>query len=112
LLITNNGTSLSTVPPGNFQDLVGDVYSGGSSIYPFAGTTLLLWTGNGQPTAQQCQYLATNQGTPEQGVNVVSGSVVCAVMAEGPIAIMDVVSLNMANSTTETRTTVWDLPGS
>jgi len=112
LLLTNNGTSLSTVPPGNIQGFIGDVYTGYSTVSPFAGTTLVLWTDNGQPTAQQCQYLATTQGNPGQTVNVVPGSVVCAVTAEGPIAIIHVISVDMANATIETRTTVWDLPGS
>jgi hypothetical protein len=110
LLITNNGTSLSTVPPSNDQEIVGDVYASYSSIEPFAGTTLLLWTENAQPTAQQCQYLAQTQGNPGQGVNVVPGSIVCAVTAEGPIAIINVTSLDDVNATIETRTTVWDLP--
>lgn len=112
LLITNNGTSLSTVPPGNNEDVIGDIYSGDSGFYPFAGTTLVLWTANTQPTAQQCQYLATTQGTTGQGVNVVPGSVVCAVTAEGPIAIIRVTSLDATDYTIETSTTVWDLPGS
>jgi hypothetical protein len=112
LLITNNGTSLSTVPPGNNEEAVGDIYSGDPGFYPFAGTTLVLWTANTQPTTKQCQYLATTQGTTGQGVNVVPGSVVCAVTAEGPIAIIRVTSLDATDSTIETRTTVWDLPGS
>jgi hypothetical protein len=112
LLITNDGTSLSNVPPGNNEAVVGDIYTGGSGFYPFSGTTLVLWTVNGPPTAQQCQYLGTTQGDPGQGVNVVPGSVVCAVTSEGPIAIMHVISIDLANSTIETMTTVWDLPGS
>jgi hypothetical protein len=112
LLITNDGTSLSTVPPGNNEDVVGDIYSGGTSFNPFAGTTLVLWTANAKPSAQQCQYLATTQGMPGQGVNVVPGSVVCIVTAEGPIAIIRVTSLDAADNTIETRATVWDLPGS
>src|SRR6266702_2904978 len=43
LLITNDGTSLTSVPPGNYQNVVGDIYGGDSSIAPFAGTTLVLW---------------------------------------------------------------------
>lgn len=111
LLITNDGTSLSSVPPGNNEAVVGDIYTGGPGFYPFSGTTLVLWTANGPPTAQQCQYLGTTQGDPGQGVNVVPGSVVCAVTSEGPIAIMHVISIDLANSTVETMTTVWDLPG-
>lgn len=112
LLITSNGTSLSTSPPGNVQGFIGDVYGGGDAIYPFAGTTLLLWTGNGQPTAQQCQELAVTQGNEGQGVSVVPGSVICAITAEGPVATIQVLSTDVANATTETRTTIWDLPGS
>lgn len=78
LLLTNNATSLSSVPPGNNEEVVGDVYVGGNSIEPFAGTILALWTNSGRPTAEQCSNLTTNQGAPEQGVNVVPGSVVCA----------------------------------
>jgi hypothetical protein len=112
LLVTNDGTSLSTVPPGNNENVVGDIYSGDSGFYPFAGTTLVLWTASTQPTAEQCQYLATTQGANGQGINVVPGSIVCAVTGEGPIAIIRVTSLDAADSTIETRTTVWDLPGS
>lgn len=112
LLLTNDGTSLATVPPGNNQQVVGDVYVGGYGIYPFAGTILAIWTNSGQPTAQQCWNLTTTQGNPGQGVNVVPGSVVCAATSEGPIAIINVTSVNTAASTIETRTTVWDLPGS
>jgi hypothetical protein len=112
LLITNNGTSLSTSPPGSVQGFVGDVYGGGDGIYPFGGTTLLLWAGKGQPTPQQCQELAVTQGNPGQGISVVPGSVVCAITAEGPVAIIQVISTNAANYTIETRTTIWDLPGS
>jgi hypothetical protein len=112
LLLTNNGTSLTNVPPGNDEQVVGDVYVGGNSIEPFAGTILALWTSSGRPTAQQCSNLTTTQGAPEQGVNVVPGSVVCAATSEGPIAIIDVISFNVTASTIETRTTVWDLPGS
>jgi hypothetical protein len=110
LLVTNNGTSLSNVPPGNYEDIVGDIYSGDSGIFPMADTTLLLWTSGGQPTPQQCQYLSTTQGDPGQGVNVVPGSVVCAVMAGQTIAIMKVKAIDSASSTIETRTTIWDLP--
>jgi hypothetical protein len=111
LLITNNGTSLTNVPPGNYQDIVGDIYSGGSGISPF-DANLVLWTSNGQPTAQQCQYLSTTQGDPGQSVNVVPGSVVCAMMTGGIVAIIKIISINSADSTIETRTTVWDLPSS
>lgn len=112
LLLTNNGTLLTSVPPGNNQQVVGDVYVGGGNIEPFSGTVLALWTNNGQPTAQQCWNLTTTQGTPMQGVNVVPGSVVCAATNEGPIAVINVISLNTQASTIETRTTIWDLPGS
>jgi hypothetical protein len=112
LLVTNDGTSLSSVPPGNPEGVVGDIYAAGSGFSPFSGTTLVLWTAIAQPTAQQCQYLATTQGNPGQGVNVVPGSVVCAVTSEGQIAIMRVISINAANYAIETKTTVWDLPGS
>jgi hypothetical protein len=112
LLITNAGTSLSNVPPGNNAGVVGDIYTGDSGFNPFSGTTLVLWTAKEQPTAQQCQYLATTQGDPGQGVNVVPGSVVCAVTSEGPVAIMRVTSIDAANYDIDTRTTVWDLPGS
>jgi len=111
LLITNGGTSLTNVPPGNYQNVVGDIYGGDSSIAPFAGTTLALWTSNKRPTAQQCQYLTTTQADPGQSVQVVPGSVVCAVISGGIIAIMRVISVNSADSTIETRTIVWDLPG-
>lgn len=111
LLLTNNGTSLSTVPPGNDQQIVGDVYVGGESIEPFAGTVLALWTSSGQPTAEQCEDLVITQGNPGQGVNVSPGSVVCATTGEGPIAIIYVVSLDIDATTIETRTTVWDSPG-
>jgi hypothetical protein len=114
LVISNNGTLLSSVPPvsdtHNTSD-VSDVYSGGNSIQPFAGTTLALWASGGRPTAQQCSNLVTTQADGS-GVNVVAGSVVCAVTAEGPIAIIDVTSFNSDSSSIETSTTVWDLPGS
>jgi hypothetical protein len=110
LLITNDGTSLSSVPPGNGEGTVGDIYVGGSGFSPFAGTTLVLWRSSTSPTPQQCKYLAVTQGDPGQSVNVVSGSVVCAVTSEGPIAIMRVMSVDLPNYTIETKTTVWDLP--
>jgi hypothetical protein len=110
LLVTGNGTSLSNVPPGNYQDVVGDVYSGDSSIYPFAGTTLLPWISNRQPTAQQCQYLSTTQGDPGQSVQVVPGSMICAVMTGETVAIIKVMSIDPTGSTVETSTTVWNLP--
>jgi len=112
LLVTNNGTSLSNVPPGNYKDVVGDIYSGNSGILPMADTILLLWTSGGQPTPQQCQYLSTTQGDPGQGVNVVPGSVVCAVVADQTIAIMKVKAIDPASATIETRTTIWNLPAS
>jgi hypothetical protein len=111
LLLTNNGTDLSSVPPGNQTSTVGDVYVSGG-ISPFAGTVLVLWTRQSQPTAQQCKNLATTQGEPGQAVNVVPGSVVCAITAEGPVAIIRVESIDQGALTIETRTTVWDLPGS
>jgi hypothetical protein len=112
LLLTNDGTSLASVPPGNNQDVVGDVYAGGYVIEPFAGTTLVIWANGGQPTAQQCSNLTATQGNAGQSVSVVPGSVVCAATSEGPIAIIDVESINAADLTIETRTTVWDLAGS
>ena len=81
-------------------------------FYPFSGTTLVLWTAKEQPTAKQCQYLATTQGDPGQGINVVPGSVVCAVTSEGPVAIMRVTSIDATKNDIDTRTTVWDLAGS
>jgi hypothetical protein len=112
LLLTNDGTSLASVPPGNNQEIVGDVYVGGYAIEPFAGTTLVIWGNGGQPIARQCSNLAVTLGNPGQGVSVVPGSVVCAATSEGPIAIINVESINVADSTIETRTTVWDLPAS
>jgi hypothetical protein len=113
LVISNDGTLLSGVPPisdTSNASTVGDVYSGGNSIQPFAGTTLALWTSGGQPTAQQCANLVTTQADGS-GVNVVPGSVVCVVTGEGPIAIIDVTSFSSDGISIETKTTVWDLPG-
>jgi hypothetical protein len=62
LWITNGGTDLTTDPPlSNAQSSgdpsIGQIYSSGDSISPFAQTPRAVWTSSGQPTASQCRYL-------------------------------------------------------
>jgi len=118
LLITNDGTDLTSVPP--VSDAKNDttglavVYSEGNGIAPLWGTQLAVWSGNSMPTPQQCVSLDTSQSSGAD-VPVAVGSMVCALIANGPsgpLAIIHVTGINESNLTIETQTSLYTLSGS
>ncbi|HXC85255.1 MAG TPA: hypothetical protein VNV62_25720 [Trebonia sp.] len=118
LLITNDGTDLTSVPPvsdaKNDTTGIAVVYSVGNGIAPLWGTQLAVWKGNSMPTPQQCISLDTSQSSGGD-VLVAVGSTVCALIANGPagpLAIIHITGIDESNITTETQTSLYTLSGS
>jgi len=108
LEITNGGTDFSSVPPVSDAH-GGDLYSGGSTLSGLWGAQLAVWTGPVAPTARQCSNLVSTQSTGGT-VTVNPGTIVCAQTTSGLVAIMTVTSVNENSYSTDTETTVWDMP--
>jgi hypothetical protein len=117
LVITNDGTDLTSVPPvsdvdGPTQNNGASVYSEGDGIGQSQGTQLLVWAGNSVPTPEQCLSTMTTQASGAWSVQVTYGSVVCAQTYNGTLAIIRVTGFDQSNYAIETRTSLYTPSGS
>lgn len=109
LTLTGYGSDLTTKPPqsdASSSGGTGDVYASGDSISPLDQTPLAVWPGSSLPTASQCQSRDATQNTGNP-VPITPGTVICAEPGPGLVAVIKVISIDAADSTIDTSTTVW-----
>lgn len=125
ILVSSDGTDLSSVPPiSDINDTGGNDYyynvavvgsglsiNSDNTVAEPASNAIMAWPGSKVPSAPECLSLIDNQGTNAQSVPVSQGTNVCLDMGSGLMAVIQVLSINGRNSTMETDTTVWNLPG-
>jgi len=104
LVVSNDGTDLTGIPPRNTGGL--DLYDDGSGFGPMSGTRLAVWTGSTAPTPEQCLDVVQSQSSGAD-VQTPVGTTVCALTSAGELAIIRVLSLDTGSAFARTETSIW-----
>jgi hypothetical protein len=102
-----DSVQLDTIPPQSGAGGGGDVGFGEQNsdpgIHPILSTKIALWTGAGEPDANQCTSLVERLGVSEFASNdgfipVKQGSIVCVITDEGRTARLEVTEATNADA--------------
>ena len=121
-IVRVDSIQLDTLPPESGAGGGGDVGFGEENsdpgIHPILSTKVALWTGAGEPDANQCTSLVDRLGVSEFAKNdgfipVEKGSIVCVMTDEGRTARLEVTEATSTDASAGfvlANATVWQLP--